>query len=216
MIDFEKYKLILDEGLMLDHYFLLLNLRDKKTLVPTKRIQGFINLMCKKGYINGDGELTLKASKLIEGEGNPIPEVTNSTKGLMEVLGQKQKFDYATWIINLHRACEERLLKATGKRQARPKLDGTTYSFLPNSTDLGRVILRAINTYKLRDYDRIEKTILRYVDSCCKAGKWFPLLSYYIMKGGVTTASYSSSMVTDMSNDDDTETSGDNPSIHIV
>lgn len=217
MIDFEKYKLILEEGLMLDHYFLLLNIRDGKSMVPTKRIQGFINLMCKKGYINEGEELTEKAIRLLGGQGNPIPEVPNTRSAMMlaDLLDRREpelkvekKFDYATWVIQLHRKCEERIFQATGKRQIRDKVEGKPYSFLPNSTDLGRAVLRAVNVYKLRDFDKIEKTILRYINRCVKANKWFPILGYYIMKNSM------SPMVTDM--DSDEEETGDSPSIHIV
>lgn len=216
MIDFEKYKLILSEGLMLDHYLLLLNIRDKAAMVQSKRIQGFINLMCKKGYINGDGELTQKANNLIQGDGNPIPVPDRSAKTLAYILDKQepdlkvdQKFDYATWVIQLHKKCEEKILVATGKRQIRDKIQGKGYSFLPNSTDLGRVILRAVNVYKLKDFDKIEKTMLRYIDRCVKANQWFPILGYYIMKNSM------SPLVTDMESDEE-ETQGDNPSIHIV
>lgn len=220
MIDFEKYKLVLDEGLLLDHYFLLLNIRDRKSMTSTKRVQGFINLMCKKGYINEDGELTEKAVRLLGGKGNPLPIldrkvdmkamclVANLERNEPELKIEK-KFDYATWVIQLHRKCEDRIFQATGKRQVRDKIDGKPYSFLPNSTDLGRVILRAVNVYKLKDFDRIERTIIRYIDRCIKANKWFPILVYYIMKNSM------SPMVTDMDSDEE-EAAGDSPSIHII
>lgn len=215
MIEIGKYKIILDEGLLLDHYLLLCNIRDGRDLVKSKRIQGFINLMCKKGYIE-DGVLTDKAMRLIEGEGNPLPEVLDDkpARALADVLSREKdvkiesKFDYASWVIQLHKKCEAKILVATGKRQVRDKIDGKPYSFLPNSTDLGRSILRAVQVYKLKDFDKIERTVLRYVDRCIKANKWFPLLNYYIIKNAT------SPMVTDMDSDED-ETS-DNPTIHIV
>lgn len=217
MIDVEKYKIILDEGLLLDHYILLLNIRDGKELVKSKRMQGFVNLMCKKGYIE-DAVLTEKASRLIEGQGNPLPEVINMrpiealadelAKGKDVTVKSEFKFDYANWVIQLHKKCEKRLVDKTGKRQVRDKIDGKSYSFLPNSTDLGRVVLRAVQVYKLKDFDKIEETILRYIDSCIKADKWFPLLVYYIMKNSL------SPMVTDMESPEE-ETSGDDSIVNI-
>jgi len=216
MIDVEKYRIILEEGLMLDHYFLLLNIKEGKELLKSRRIQGFINLMCKKGYIE-DGTLTEKAQKLLEGDGNPIPEVPDR-KPIEELadslrkeegLKVEKKFDYASWILTLHKKCEQKLVGATGKRQVRDKIDGKAYSFLPNPTDLGKVILRAINVYRLKDFDKIESTILKYIDRCAKANKWFPILGYYIMKNAM------SPMVTDMDSDDD-ESTDTNPSIHIA
>jgi hypothetical protein len=220
MIETGKYKVILEEGLLLDHYVLLCNIRDGAEMLKSKRIQGFINLMCKKGYID-EGVLTEKAMRLLSGENNPIPAPEVLTTGLpVQYLAARleksepelkveRKFDYAAWIIQLHKKCEDRMFEGTGKRQVRDKIDGKPYSFLPNSTDLGRVLLRVVNVYKLKDFDKIEKTILKYIDRCIKANKWFPILGYYIMKNSM------SSMVTDMESDEE-ETTGDNPSTFIV
>jgi hypothetical protein len=196
MIDVEKYKRILDEGLLLDHYMLLCNIKDGKELLKSKRIQGFINLMCKKGYIE-DGILTDKAmilvgSELVE-EKKPLRFEAPKQLEEEEVQDSK-KVNFAYWTIALHRKCEDRILKATGKRQMRPKVEGVAYSYLPNPTDLGRVIMRAIGAYKLKDLEKIEKAILAYVDRCIKADRWTPLLGYYIMKKDMST------MVTDMDN----------------
>lgn len=217
MIDVTKYKTILDEGLMLDHYMLLCYLRDGAVMVESKRLQGFVNLMCKKGYIE-DGVLTDKAMRLLDGEGNPIPKPEVQSTVVIHHLAAKlekaepdlkvdRKFDYADWVIKLHMKCEEALLKATGKRQVRDKIDGKAYSFLPNSTDLGRVILRVVNVYKLSDFNKIERTILQYINRCAKANKWFPILGYYIMKNSM------SPMVTDMESLDEEEHTSNDDSI---
>ncbi len=207
MIDTVRYKLILDEGLLLDHYILLCNIRDGKELLLNKRVQGFVNLMHKKGYIE-DGVVTSKGLRLLDGQLNPIvdpPEEPNP---------EVERFDYAGWVIQLHRKCEAKLVEKTGRRQVRDKIDGKPYPFLPNSTDLGKALLRAINHYKVNDFDKMEKAILAYVDKCAKANKWFPLLGYYIIKGGPAASTISSTMVTDMNSDDDED--GNDASIHIV
>ena len=212
MIDLKKYLLILNEGLLLDHYLLLKSIKEGSEPIGNKRVQGFLNLLYKKGYID-EGNLTSKALAILEGDGTPIIEVSNirESKAINEMLSVKEpslKFDYASWIIALHRKCEAKLIEKTGKRQIRDKIDGKPYSFLPNSTDLGRVILKAVNTYKLKDFDKIETTILKYIDRCSKANKWFPILAYYIMKNSM------SPMVTDM--DSDEEEGNNSASIHIV
>jgi len=209
MIDIAKYKIILDEGLLLDHYLLLCNLRDGKEMVRSKRVQGFINLMHKKGYIE-DGILTSKAFNLIEGEGNPTP-----IKPVIAIEAEIRaktsvKLDYATWVIALHKKVKDKLITGTGKPQVKAMVEGKGYPFLPNSTDLGKVILRAVKAYKLDDFDKIEKTLLRYVDTCVKLNKWTPLLNYYVMKHEAST------MVTDMENLGDEESNDNNASIHIV
>jgi len=164
------------------------NVRDDKELGKNKRIQGFLNLLCKKGYIE-EGSLTEKALSLIGGEilaeVKPILKMTPMKK-------EKRNFDYADWVIMLHRKLEARLIEGTGKKQIRAKLDGKGWSWLPNSTDLGRVLLRAIQSYKLDDFDKLEKCLLRYTDLCIKKDKWFPILGYYIIKNNMST------MVTEM------------------
>lgn len=198
MIEIEKYRMILDQGLLLDHYALLLSVRNGGELVKSRRMQGFINLMHKKGYIE-DGVLTEKANALLAGEpkkeefpivSTPLASMANTIQSKVE-----KKFDYAGWVIKLHEKCEEKIEKATGKKQVRDKIDGKPYAFLPNITDLGKTLLKVIQTYKLKDFNRIESTVLNYISSCAKLGKWFPILQYYIMKNGL------SAMVTDMDSD---------------
>jgi hypothetical protein len=196
MIGVEKYKVILDQGLLLDHYLLLSNLKEGKEMVQSKRVQGFINLMHKKGYID-EGILTQKALDLLDGEVVPLVRAAPVRTTAIA------KFDYADWVISLHAKCEAKLLEITGKRQARGRIDGKTYPFLPNSTDLGKVLLRAINHYKLKDFDAIERVVLRYVEKCARAERWFPILGYYIMKGGNSTASMTSMMVTDLGSEEE-------------
>lgn len=212
MIDVRKYKAILDEGLLLDHYFLLCSLRDGKEFAKSRRIQGFINLMHKKGYIE-DGLLTKKAFNILEGDGNetPIKPVHLLVAPMIKSEGVivEKNFDYADWVIALHKKLRDKIIVSTGKNQVKAMVEGKGYPFLPNSTDLGKVILRVIKSYKLTDFDKIEKTLLAYVDRCIKQNKWTPLLNYYVMKNDASL------MVTEMENLGDEE-SNDNPTIHIV
>lgn len=197
MIDVEQYKRLLQEGLLLDHYFILKRMRDGEILLSGKRVQGFINLLNKKEYVK-DGHLTDKALNLLKFE--PVPETieleasATLTTTLAPNILVRLPFDYADWVIALHRKCQEKIKAKLGKNQARGVLEGNSYPYLPNSTDLGKVILRVVETYKIKDFAKIEKTILAQVDERCKKGTWFPLLGYYIMKGKFST------MVTDMEN----------------
>ncbi len=190
MIDTEKYKKILDEGLLLDHYNLLRCVYDKEKIVKNSRIMGFMNLLCKKGYIQ-DGELTDKAKFLLKDAIKITPIIK---KG--QIVDLKSTV-YNTWIIDLHKKCEEELSKLVGKKQVRDSINGKFYSFLPNSADLGRIISRVMTAYKLSDLDKIEKTIISYINKCATSKSWFPILQYYIFKNNMST------MVTDMENIDD-------------
>lgn len=208
MIDVGKYTVILNEGLLLDHYAVLLSLKNGTEMPSSRRIQGFINLLCKKGYID-DGVLTEKADRILAGESSPVIEapIRTSLSSMLKIKEPDREvntgFNYADWVIALHKKCQQRLIEGTGKPQVRDKIDGKPYPFLPNSTDLARVILKVVNAYKLKDFERIEKTILAYIDKCVKTNKWFPLLNYYIMKNSM------SAMVTDMESPDEDTNGGD-------
>lgn len=174
MINDDKYKEVLESGLLLDHYFLLCNIRNGIKPVETKRIQGFINLLAKKGYLE-DGALTEKGSKLIEN--CEFSQVVN-------VASTKSAKDLGSWALGLHERLQQRLEDLTGKKQVRAKIQTKDYPFLPNPTDLGRTLFRVTSSYKLKDYDKIEKTLMAYIQKCNDAGNWFPLLKYFIMKNG--------------------------------
>lgn len=216
MIDVKQYEKILDAGLLLDHYYLLCDVRDGRPLLNRKRVQGFHNLLCKKGYIE-DGILTELALKLIESHVLVADSAVKLAIKYAEAEVEEEDiedFDYAEWVISLHKKCVARIVKATGKKQARPTIDGVTYSFLPNPTDLGSAILRAVKKYNLKDYDKIEKCILKFVDKCARTGRWMPLLNYYVIKEqkGRTTIS---KMVTDMDSMEDVDDEQDDNVVNI-
>jgi hypothetical protein len=185
MIDNEKYKEVLDSGLLLDHYFLLCNIKNGVKLSDSKRIQGFINLLTKKGYILDD-KVTDKGEELIKTSG--FSEVVSTPITAKEV----KEESFALWVQGLHKRLQEKLVKLTGSRQIRAKIERKPYSFLPNSTDLGRALHKSIKTYKLKDYDKVESTLMTYLETCARTNHWFPILGNYIMKNGA------SQMVTEM------------------
>lgn len=197
MIDTQVYKKILEEGLLLDHYNILITVRDGKELPKTKRIEGFINLLHKKGYME-EGSLTEKGQSVI-GE-KEVQLVKQDTV----VAESSKSFNFAVWVIALHKKCEAKIQEITGKRQVRDSINGKYYSFLPNPTDLGKSLMKVVNLYKISDYDKVEKVILSYIDKCATSKNWFPILQYYISKNNMST------MVTDMENmDEDDEKSND-------
>lgn len=205
MINIGKYTRILNEGLLLDHYSVLCSIRDGSVLPKSMRINGFINLLHKKGYLE-DGSLTDLAISLVENDTVISMQKVMEPITTTSTINIKEEFDFTLWVLRLHEKLVKKIYDQTGKRQVRDKIQGTSYSFLPNSTDLGKVIVRAINAYKLTDYDKIEKCLLRYVDRKIKEDTWFPILGYYIMKKDM------SAMVTDMENMDDDDKSSNNDS----
>jgi hypothetical protein len=169
MIDDKTYKEVLESGLLLDHYFLLCNIKDGKKSVDTKRIQGFINLLTKKGYIQDD-ELTEKGRELIQGY--EISEIIPlDTKG-KTISGE----DFEKWVEQLHAKCKERLRQLTGKPQFFMKVDKRDYPYLPGVKDLAMKIEKFIRVYKYTDLLKIEALILKHLESRNQK------LIYYIMR----------------------------------
>lgn len=184
MINESKYKDVLDKGLCLDHYLVLLNLKEGKKNVDSKRIQGFINLLVKKEYIK-DEALTEKAYELLE---ETIVIKTVADKNNLQ------------WAVDMHKRCEEKLVDLTGLKQHKAVISGKAYPFLPNSVDLSKKLMSAIKAYQIKDLDKVEKVLLGYIQKCFDSDNWFPLLQYFIMKDG------SSPMMTAMGEDSDEDT----------
>jgi hypothetical protein len=180
MIKDEKYKEVLDNGLLLDHYFLLCNVRDGVKLTDNKRIQGFVNLLTKKGYIQDD-RITTKGLELIAGQESGEVNLPATLRKKTEEL-----VDFASWVQGLHVRLQDKLAQKTGYRQVRDKINGKPYSFLPNSTDLGKVLHKTMATYKLKDRDKIEKALMDHIENCARNASWFPIMGYYIMKNGTS------------------------------
>ena len=197
MIDLKHYERILDSGLMFDHYLVLCMVKNGEELPKNRRVQGFINLLNKKGYIQ-DGVLTDEATVLTECD---IKTVSTTVEK------EEVQTDFTIWVIGLHKKCQSKLLELTGGKQVRGKIGGKPYPFLPNSTDLAKSLHRAIVLYKLTDLEKIEKAMIGHILKCHKANNWFPLMKYYIIKSGAggSVASANSDMVTDMETIDEVE-----------
>lgn len=190
MISNETYSRILNSGLILDHYFILCCLEKGSKLPDSKRIQGFINLLAKKGYLK-DNELTEKGKEIIkEWDMVLIPEDVVTTGSTTTTTTMHPNIflrnSLGVWTDDLHVKCQNLIMDLTGKKQVRPMIDKKAYSFLPNSIDFGKTLSRVINAYKLTDYSKIEKALFNYIRKCNKENQWFPLMQYFIFKNGVS------------------------------
>ena len=188
MISLNTYKKILDSGLLLDHYMVLCNIRDGIPMPKSKRVDGFINLLNKKGYID-DGALTDKAFDIIDL--HPVMIVKEE-----EV--ETPQFDFGKWSTSLYTKCKVKIQELTGKQQVMSKInksDKKGYRFIDGYADFTQRLYTCIQKYKLKDMDAVEKAILNHIDTCHNANNWFPLMKYYIFKQGE-----GSPMVTDIEN----------------
>lgn len=191
MIDQEKYKEVLDEGLSLDHYFLLCSIKNGVKPIENKRIQGFYNLLVKKQYIE-DGELTEKGIDLVQ-NCQFAEIITVADKG------KEKEIDFGSWALEVHKACEDKILELTGKKQYFGVLENKRWAFLCNTRDLAKNLQKIITLYKLKDYDKIKRTMIRHIEKCHDAKNWFPVMYYYIIKFG------KSDLVTEMDSLDEPE-----------
>ena len=182
MINDQKYNEVLENGLILDHFHVLCSIRDGTTLPDNRRIKGFINLLNKKGYLD-DMKITEKAITFLENAGKE--PIENEPPLKVELIkNPNTPLKITDWVAKLHIKCQDKLFELTG-----------------NVIDLGKVLSSCISSYKLTDNDKIEKTIISYIERCAKTNKWLPILRYYILKNGM------SSLVTDMENDEPDDSS---------
>lgn len=202
MVEEKKYSQILSNGLMLDHYFLLCQIKKGEKVHSDKRVKGFINLLTKKGYIK-DNQLTELGLSIVDNVTAPTP-IKKEEVVIVEKKTEKlslSKFIDSTdddiWMKGIHKKCQDKLFELIGKKQVLARIDKKAYSFLPNQVDLIKVLTRVITIYKLRDFPKIEKTLLRHIESCSNSGNWFPIMQYYILKNNL------SQMVTDLDHEDD-------------
>lgn len=189
MIDNSKYEEILKEGLTLDHYVLLWKVKCGEKLSSSKKVTGFLNLLKKKKFID-ESTVTGKAIDLMEKCGQ-ICEPSESERPL------------TAWALDIYNKCRSELIKLTGKPQMKVRVDLTSpsYSFLPNSMDFTKTLIRVVTLYKVKDLNLVEKVLIDYINKCHREKSWFPLLKYYIHKNN------SSSMMNDIENpvEDDKE-----------
>lgn len=194
MIDKEKYKEVLEEGLSLDHYFLLCSIKNSVKPVENKRIQGFYNLLAKKGYIEND-ELTEKGIDLVQNcEFSEIITVVDTVEK-----GKEKEIDFGSWALEVHKACEDKILELTGKKQYFGVLENKRWAFLCNARDLAKNLQKVIALYKLKDHDKIKRTMIRHIEKCHDSKNWFPVMYYYLIKFG------KSDLVTEMDSLDEQE-----------
>lgn len=186
MIDEDKYKEIIESGLLIDHFLLLCNIYNGVIPLQHKRIQGFINLLMKKEYLDDEMKLTDKGIYLIA-DCNTLS-------------CDKPKSD-AT-LASIYIKCKAKILEITGKTQVRGKIQSKSYPFLPNALDFEKRLKKVISMYKLKDLALVESTLLKFIEKRNEENNWFPTLQYYIFKDG------SSQLVTDLENVDDEEETG--------
>lgn len=171
MIKDEEYLKVLDAGLLLDHYYVLCNIKNGIALVKNRRMQGFINLLTKKEYIKDD-LLTEKAMVLIkhcEAEGI-LPTITPSAeKGVTDL-------EFISWATKTHTACREKIKEITGRYQYYLKVQGREYPYLPGLTDFIGKLEKFIKVYQFTDLQKIEKCLLKH---CTTRNQ---KMIYYIMR----------------------------------
>lgn len=156
-----------------------------------EKIAALLQTLQRKGYINGVETLTEAGlslyTQLTNGEIIKVPKVALDIKGLG----------------GIHKKLQDRIEELTGNKQIRPEINRKKYSFLCNETDLINRLGKVITKYKLTDFEKIEKTLLNYINKCHKENFYFPLIQYYVIKeiGNIDQ----SQLVTDMGNLEDKE-----------
>lgn len=162
---------IKDKILDLEHVFLL-KIIDKYNIYDYKEY--ILNLEFKLNYLRINGYI----------DSSTIPEITNKTKILFTNIDSNKAVKVKYNFKELHKKLQNELFILTGKKQ---KVISNKYSFLPNFKDLEIKLLKVSNKYKLNDWIKIEKLLLKYIYTCHKANwEYISLMEYYIEKNNTS------------------------------
>lgn len=205
-IDDKIFEEVLKSGLSLDHYYILYKMKKQEKIeVFPDLIKGMINILEKRGYCIKD-RITEKGIELV---GND--EVAASEK--ISKKADLKSEDFSKWCKSLHGKCQQKLYDLTTLRQMRVKIPGSSkaYSFLPGDIDLEKILAKVFALYKLSDREKVENTILSYIENCAKSNNWFPLLQYYIIRFDPSRTA-TSKLVADMTGESDEKRDNNSPS----
>jgi hypothetical protein len=116
------------------------------------------------GYIDIIDKVTKKGTDLLEKYLGKLSKVPNTSYNFAE----------------LHSRLQNEMVKLTGKKQ---KMVNGKYSFICNSNDLKNTLSKVIKTYNLTDMVKIEKLLVRHIQTANKVNfEMIPLLQSYISK----------------------------------
>lgn len=181
MISKEELKEVLKKGGDILQYLLLnyVNMNiDIEDIKQNIKIAGVISLMIKKDLI----QLLNDGKYLITEKGR---EFLNLEKEEKTILIVQEKG------LNLRDRLVERLEKNINKKQI--KGFGDVY-FIPTESELETHLSRFWKKYpKHKDVIKIEKILLKHINSCCKKNSFAPAIKYFIYKentGGFLGAAY--------------------------
>lgn len=167
-IDITELSKAVNKFITLEQYIVLKIIEDGCLyLFPNNLFATTIVGLKSSGYIYSETQLTPKGKELLK-----------------EISGNKISKKVDTGINQLYIACQEELQKLVGKKQKTSKINGKSYSFLPNFVDFQDKIEKSCKKYQLNDKEQLKKVLLQYINKCHKEDNWFPILEYYIMKDG--------------------------------
>lgn len=167
-IDITELSKAVNKFITLEQYIVLKIIEDGCLyLFPNNLFAATIVGLKSSGYIYSETQLTPKGKELLK-----------------EISGNKISKKVDTGINQLYIACQEELQKLVGKKQKTSKINGKSYSFLPNFVDFQDKIEKSCKKYQLNDKEQLKKVLLQYINKCHKEDNWFPILEYYIMKDG--------------------------------
>lgn len=165
-IDITELSKAINKFITVEQYIVLKIIEDGCLyLFPNNLFAATIVGLKSSGYIYSETQLTPKGKELLK-----------------EILGNKMSKKVDIGINQLYIACQDELQKLVGKKQKTSKINGKSYSFLPNFIDFQDKIEKSVKKYQLNDKEQLKKVLLQYINKCHKENNWFPILEYYIMK----------------------------------
>lgn len=121
----------------------------------------------------------------------PDLSITIKTRGILAEIAIKEPKSVSSKIDNsglnailIFTQLQHKLLELTGNKQKTDKIQGKSYSFLPNLVDFQERLIKVCKKYKITEEEKILKVLISYICQCHKQNNWFPTMEYYLLKDG--------------------------------
>lgn len=186
----ETIEKIFKEGICLNGYILLSMIKNGEDFLPLlgiRRVEGLMNVIQRKSFVDKDFKLTDKGNKLLEDIGVekiPILGIDDTQNREEKVSVPEKNSVFEEWTSGLLGKLQNKLKEITGKKQVMGF--GHVY-FLPGIQDLRTFLLRFNKTYKMslqNNKEKIETILLKHVTKCAKTKNFSPAVKYFIIKDG--------------------------------
>lgn len=154
----------------LDTYFILAQLNENQPLPKSLKVDGHLNLLQKKQFINQEGKLTDKAIEILA--------YINDDKVILKQVEEKNQ-NFSQFCQSLFTKLENKVIELGEKKTFK---NPSTERLLPsNVKELSDRIKDFMKKYNYTDLTKIEEELLQHVEKCIKKPNKYQRSVYYFI-----------------------------------